>query len=212
MVLASSGKNIALANAGIEIDVRGCWDFAAVGLLQTAFTSAVAAVEKEICIVALIAVGISSILVPASSGKAIALASAAIKIEVRGCWNFAAVGLLQTAFTSAVAAVENEVDVLFIAVLISLYRVPASSGKEIALAFAGRLIEVRGFWSCAAYFLRKTAFTSAVAAIKNEVRVFFIADLISLFRFQAKRALALAFAGRLIEVGGFWSCAAYFLR
>ena len=56
--------------------------------------------------------------------------------------------------------------------------------------------------------MRKTAFTSAVAAVKNKVRVLLIADLISLLRFQANKAFALAFAGRLIEVRGCWDCAA----
>ena len=148
--------------------------------------------------------------VPASSGKEIALAFAGRFIEVRGFWSCAAYFLRKTAFTSTVAAVKNEVRALLIADLISLLWFQAN--KTFALAFAGRLIEVGGFWSCAAFFLRKTAFASAVAAVKDKIRVFFIADLISLFRFQAKRALALAFAGRLIEVGGFWSCAAYFLR
>ena len=55
--------------------------------------------------------------------------------------------MLQTAFTSAVAAVENEVGVvvLFTAVSISLYWVVASSNKSITSAFAGIFIEVRGF-------------------------------------------------------------------
>jgi hypothetical protein len=52
--------------------------------------------------------------------------------------------LFQTAFTSAVAAVENEVCVLCIAVGISSVLVQVSSNKEIALAFAGVVIEVRG--------------------------------------------------------------------
>ena len=56
--------------------------------------------------------------------------------------------------------------------------------------------------------MRKTAFTSAVAAVKNEVGVLFITDLISLLRFQANKAFALAFAGRLVEVRGCWDCAA----
>jgi folate-dependent tRNA-U54 methylase TrmFO/GidA len=86
-------------------------------------------------------------LVPIGSDKEIALAFAGILIEVRGFWDCAAVGLLQTAFTSAVAAVENEVGVvvLFTAVSISLYWVVASSNKSITSAFAGIFIEVRGF-------------------------------------------------------------------
>ena len=84
-------------------------------------------------------------MVPTGSDKEIALAFAGILIEVRGFWDCAAVGLHQTAFASAVAAVENEVGVLFIAVSISLYWVVASSNKSITSAFAGIFIEVRGF-------------------------------------------------------------------
>ena len=52
---------------------------------KTAFASAVAAVKNEVRIFALIAVGISSVLVPVSSGEEIALARAALDIKVRSC-------------------------------------------------------------------------------------------------------------------------------
>ena len=77
-----------------------------------------------------------------------------------------------------------------------------------AEAFAGRIIKVRGFCDCAAFFMRKNAFTSALAAVESEVGVLFNADLISLLRFQSNKAFAMAFAGRLVEVRGCWDCAA----
>ncbi len=73
--------------------------------------------------------------------KEIALALACFFIEV-WCVIACATGLFKAAFTTAVAAVEDEVFVKSIAIGISSCLVLICINKEVALAFAGLLIEV----------------------------------------------------------------------
>ena len=104
------------------------------------------------------------------NNKEIALASASLIVEV-WCVNACANGWFEAAFTTAVAAVENEVFVKSITIRVSSFLVSVCiNNKKIALAFAGLFVEVWCVNACATGLI-KTTFTTAVAAVEDEVFV-----------------------------------------
>ena len=104
------------------------------------------------------------------NNKEIALASASLIVEV-WCVNACATGLIKAAFTTAVAAVKDEVFIESIAIgICSSLVFVCINNKEIALALAGLLVKVWCVNACATG-LFKAAFTTAVAAVEDEVFV-----------------------------------------
>ena len=103
------------------------------------------------------------------NNKKIALALTGLFVEV-WCVNACATGLFKAAFTTAVAAVENEVFVESIAIGVCSFLVFVCINKEIALASASLIVEVWCVNACANGWF-KAAFTTAVAAVEDEVFV-----------------------------------------